>query len=53
MEVYNMLAKAYYRSFQAVFNGGSRLMPWHKPNIISGPGSIRKIPELLLQENVK
>ena len=48
-----MLEKAYCRSFQAVFNVGSRLMPWHKPNIVSGPGSIGKIPELLLRENVK
>ena len=48
-----MFAKAYYRSFQAVFNVGARLMPWHKPCVVSGPGSIGKIPELLNQENVK
>lgn len=48
-----MLAKAYYRSFQAVFNVGARLMPWHKPTVVSGPGSIGKIPELLKREKVK
>ena len=48
-----MLAKAYYRSFQAVFNVGARLMPWHKPTVVSGPGSIGNIPELLKREKVK
>ncbi len=48
-----MFAKAYCRSFQAVFNVGSRLMKWPRPEVVSGPGSIGKIPELLNREKVK
>ena len=44
--------KAYYRSFQAVFNVGARCLPWRKPIPVSGPGSIGKIPELLRKEKV-
>ena len=48
-----MPTKAYCRSFQAVFNVGSRLLRWPRPEVVSGPGSIRKIPELLNREKVK
>ena len=48
-----MLEKAYYRSFQAVFNVGSRLMNWPRPEVISGSGCIEKIPDLLKRENVR
>ena len=48
-----MLEKAYYRSFQAVFNVGSRLMNWPRPEIVSGSGCIEKIPDLLKRENVR
>ena len=48
-----MLNKAYCRSFQAVFNVGSALLKWPHPEVVSGPGSIDKIPELLNKENVK
>ena len=44
--------KAYYRSFQAVFNVGARFLYWRKPIPISGVGSIQKIPELLKKEKV-
>ena len=48
-----MFNKLYCRSFQAVFNVGSGLMKWPRPEVVSGPGSIDKIPELLNKENVK
>ena len=48
-----MLEKAYYRSFQAVFNVGSRCMNWPTPTLFTGPRSIEKIPELLNRENVR
>ena len=48
-----MPTKAYCRSFQAVFNVGSRLLRWPRPEVVSGPGSIRRIPELLNREKVK
>ena len=41
---------AYYRSFQAVFNVGARLLYWRKPIPVSGVGSIAKSPELLKKE---
>ncbi len=44
--------KAYYRSFQAVFNIGARCLYWRRPVPVSGIGAIRKIPELLKQERV-
>ena len=46
------MKKAYYRSFQAVFNVGARCLPWRRPIPVSGVGSIRKIPELLKKEKV-
>ena len=48
-----MLYKAYCRSFQAVFNVGSGLLKWPRPEVVSGPGSIDKIPELLNKKKVK
>ncbi len=46
------IKKAYYRSFQAVFNLGARFLVWRRPVPVSGVGSIRKIPELLQKEKV-
>lgn len=46
--------KAYYRSFQAVFNLGARALPWRKAVRVQGPGSIRHLPQLLrLQQKTK
>ncbi|MBQ6372360.1 MAG: iron-containing alcohol dehydrogenase [Oscillospiraceae bacterium] len=47
-----MLEKAYYRSFQAVFNIGARCLCWRRPVEVSGTGSTGRIPELLRQEKV-
>ena len=47
-----MIKKAYYRSFQAVFNIGARCLYWRRPIPISGIGSIQKIPSLLQKEKV-
>ena len=44
--------KAYYRSFQAVFNIGARCLYWRRPIPVSGVGAIQKIPDLLKQEKV-
>ena len=32
------------RVFQTVFDLGSRVLPWRKPEIVSGAGSTAKIP---------
>ena len=41
------------RAFQTVFDLGSRVLPWRKPEIVSGAGSTAKIPELLRGCGVK
>ena len=43
----NNLKRAYYRSFQAVFNIGARCLRWRRPIPVIGAGSIQRIPELL------
>ncbi|MCL2756856.1 MAG: iron-containing alcohol dehydrogenase [Coriobacteriia bacterium] len=46
------LKHAYYRTFQAVFNVGARVMPWRKAQPIKGAGSIAEIPALLAKDGV-
>ena len=46
------LKNAYYRGFQAVFNVGACCLSWRRPIPVSGPGAIRRIPELLREEKV-
>jgi len=41
------MKKAYCRSFQAVSNVGARLLYWRRPIPVSGPGSVKMIPDLL------
>ena len=45
--------RVYYRSFQAVFNVGARLLYWRRPIPVSGVGSIQRIPEILKKEKVR
>ena len=47
------LKKAYYRSFQTVFDLGARCLPWRKPITVSGEGSVSKIPELFIKHGNK
>ncbi len=47
------IKKAWYRSFQAVFNIGARFLSWRKANPVKGAGSINKIPELMAKLKVK
>lgn len=47
------LKKAYYRTFQAVFNVGARFLYWRKPITVTGEGSLAKAPELFKKHNVK
>ncbi|MBO5497562.1 MAG: iron-containing alcohol dehydrogenase [Oscillospiraceae bacterium] len=48
-----VVKKAYYRAFQAVFNVGARCLYWRRPIPVSGIGSVGKIPELLKKEKVQ
>lgn len=41
------ISKAYYRTFQAVFNIGARCLPWRKPERAETPGCISEIPVFL------
>ena len=41
------MKRFYYRAYQTVFDLGSRVLPWRKPEIVSGAGSTARIPELL------
>ena len=44
---------AYYRLFQAVFNIGSRVLPWRRATVVTGADAIGKIPSLLLELGAK
>ncbi len=47
------LKKAYYRTFQAVFNVGARCLPWRKPERAETPGCISEIPAFLYKAGAK
>ena len=47
------MKRFYYRAYQTVFDLGSRVLPWRKPEIVSGAGSTARIPELLRSCGVK
>ena len=47
------LKKAYYRTFQAVFNVAARCLYWRKPITVTGEGALAKAPELFKKHNVK
>jgi alcohol dehydrogenase class IV len=42
----------WYRTFQAVFNIGARVLPWRKPELATGAGSISQIPAILTNNKV-
>ena len=46
------LNKAWYRTFQFGLNIASRFVPWRKPRLTTGVGSVSKIPEILKSERV-
>ena len=47
------LKNTYYRVYQSVFDLGERILPWRKPEVVSGIGSTERIPELLRALGVK
>jgi len=44
--------KMYCRFFQQVLRLSMPLMPWRKPELLEGEGSLARLPELLKKENV-
>jgi aldehyde dehydrogenase (NAD+) len=43
----NWAAKAWYRIFQFFFYKAAKLLPWRKPMLLEGPGSVLKLPETI------
>lgn len=41
------LQKIYYRTYQTAFKLTMPLLPWRKPELLEGPGSIKRLPEIL------
>lgn len=42
-----LLKRIYCRVFQACFALGARVLPWRRPECITGAGSLQRLPELL------
>ena len=42
-----LLKRIYCRVFQACFGLGARVLPWRRPECITGAGSLQRLPELL------
>ena len=45
--------KAYCRVFQKVMFVAECFMPWGEPFMLTGPGSIRKLPNLIKEKGLK
>lgn len=41
------LLHLWYRTYQCAFGLGARLLPWRRPETVTGPGSLARIPALL------
>ena len=48
-----LLKKIYCRVFQACFGLGARVLPWRRPECITGAGSLQTLPELLADAGCK
>lgn len=48
-----LLKKIYCRVFQACFALGARVLPWRRPECITGAGSLQRLPELLKSAGCK
>jgi alcohol dehydrogenase class IV len=43
------LQKTYYRIYQMAFKLTMPLLPWRKPELLEGPESIKRVPEILIK----
>ena len=48
-----LLKRIYCRVFQACFGLGARVLPWRKPECITGAGSLERLPGLLQSAGCK
>ena len=46
------LKKAWYRTFQFVFNIAEVFLPQHSPELLTGAGSIKKLPEFIKTKEI-
>jgi len=46
------LKKVYYRSYQQVMKVAMYCMPWKEPFLLTGPGSIKKLPNLINEKGI-
>lgn len=46
------LKKAYYRTVQAAMKAGINLVKFKEPKLISGAGSINKLPDIIKEQNI-
>lgn len=46
------LKKIWYRIFQFCLTSAEYLMPWRQPELLEGPGSIRKLPGLVRSKGI-
>lgn len=46
------LKKAYYRTVQAAMRVGTNLMKFKEPKLISGAGSVNKLPDVIKEQNI-
>lgn len=49
----NLILSSYYRAYQTVFKLAMPLLPWRKPVLLEGPGSVKKVPGLLEELKIK
>jgi len=48
----NSFKSAYYRIYQTGFKLTMPLLPWRKPKLLEGMGSVKRIPEILNELNI-
>lgn len=48
-----LILSSYYRLYQVSFKLAMPLLPWRKPVVLEGPGSVKKVPELLEKLKIK
>ena len=44
------MGKIYCRIYQGIFKIGMYLIPWGMPELLEGPGSVKKLPELIKEK---
>ncbi len=51
----NDLSKLYYRTYQGAFKMvmGTNLFNWKEPELLTGPGSVKKLPEFVKSKGLK